>query len=121
MKKFFAFAIALTLALTGARADDVITIAVNAASGTWTATNAGGTWARAWASTATDPQLTLTTGQNNMMNYGGTDDIQFYTGAGKSCNYTMTVSNGYIITGYSFDFTNSDATVDMTVTPPSGS
>ena len=96
MKKFFAFAIALTLALTGARADDVITIAVNAASGTWTATNAGGTWARAWASKATDPQLTLTTGQNNMMNYGGTDDIQFYTGAGKSCNYTMTVSNGYI-------------------------
>ena len=120
MKKFFAFAIALTLALTGARADDVITIAVNAASGTWTATNAGGTWARAWASKATDPQLTLTTGQNNMMNYGGTDDIQFYTGAGKSCNYTMTVSNGYIITGYSFDFTNSDATVDMTVTPSSG-
>ena len=120
MKKFFAIALVLTLALTGARADDVITIAVNAANGTWTATNPNGTWARAWASKGTNPQLTVTTAQNNMMNYGGTDDIQFYTGAAKSCDYTLTASNGYVITGYSFDFTNSDTSVNMTVTPAKG-
>ena len=88
---------------------------VDAENGTWTATNANKTWASAWQANG-DYALRLTSSANNMMNYDNTPNIQLFA-AGKSCTYTLIAPDEYVIDGYSFDFTNSDETVNMTVTP----
>ena len=96
-----------------------ISIAFTSDNGSWTATNPAGTWAASWQSTQSDPFVTVTTTLNNMMNYGGTSNIQLFSGA-EGFDYTITAQSGYVVTGYSFDFTNSDASVDMKVTPAGG-
>lgn len=89
---------------------------VDMANGLFTATNGNGTYASAWASNATSPGLTLTTARNDMAAAG--TSIDCYATQGGS-TYTLTADQGYVIAGYSFDFTNAAGT-DMTVTPAGG-
>ena len=96
-----------------------ISIPFTSDNGSWTATNATGTWAASWQSTQSDPFVTVSTSMNNMMNYDGTSNIQLFSGA-SGFDYTITAQSGYVVTGYSFDFTNSDASVNMKVTPSGG-
>ncbi|MCI5646616.1 MAG: hypothetical protein MR299_03015, partial [Bacteroidales bacterium] len=96
-----------------------ISIPFTSDNGSWTATNAAGTWAASWQSTQSDPFVTVSTSMNNMMNYGGTSNIQLFSGE-SGFDYTITAQSGYVVTGYSFDFTNSDASVNMKVTPSGG-
>lgn len=86
---------------------------VDLAHGQFTATNAAGTYASNWASTAQEPSLSLSTGRNDMAAAG--TDIDCYATSGGS-TYTLATDQGYVIESYSFDFSNA-ADVDMTVTP----
>ena len=71
------------------------TVTYSKSTGSYTATNAGGTWASKWVSTATDPQVTLSTTANNIAVSTG----YIYSG-GSGCTYTLTAQAGYLITGY---------------------
>lgn len=84
------------------------TFEVNMANGKFTATNAAGSYASAWASTATDPTLRLTTGANNMSKHGDSD-FNLASGGTKSSTYNLTAGSGYLVTGYSFTFQNEKA------------
>jgi len=63
--------------------------------GSYTATNSQGTWASKWESTATDPQVILSTTANNIK----VEDGSIWSGGG--CTYTIKAQDGYVITGYS--------------------
>ena len=98
--------------------------AINTGTGEWTASNAAKTWASAWKSTAA-PHISLTEsqGRNNMAGYNNSNDIQLFTClAGATVNgvytatYNISADEGYIISGYRFNFTSSGAN-DVTVTP----
>ena len=73
----------------------------NQASGTWTKSNSGKTWASEWQSTKS-PKVTIATGFNNMAYTNGEPII--YTGTGAtSCDYTISVPEGYKIVSLSFN------------------
>ena len=95
-----------------------ITLKVDAENGTWTSTNANKTWASAWQANGSYA-LRFTTSANNMMNYDNAN-IQLYAAA-NSCTYTLTAPDEFVVEGYSFDFTNNDEKVNMTVTPKGAS
>ena len=99
-------------------------VAINKLTGNWAASNAAGTWASSWKSTAT-PKVTLaqSEGKNNMAYYNGGNDIQLFTCLAEaasngvySSTYNISAEEGYAIGGYSFDFVSS-GTNDVTVTP----
>ena len=71
------------------------TVTYSTSTGSYTATNGAGTWASKWVSTATDPQVTLSVGANNITVSTG----YIYSGA-SGCTYTLTAQAGYLITGY---------------------
>ncbi len=71
--------------------------------GSFTASNANGTWHSRWESTEV-PGLTLSANANNMQYANG--NIAGYSGTSGSCTYTLTAPEGYIISAYSFDFVN---------------
>ncbi len=72
---------------------------------TGTYNNASGSFHSQWTSNATDPQLTLSCGYNNMASNG--DNLTLYVGStSSSCTYTLNAPSGYAITGYQFDFAN---------------
>ncbi len=82
---------------------------------TGTYNNSSGTFHSQWTSTATDPQLTLACGYNNMASNG--DNLTLYVGSiSSSCTYTLTAPTGYIITGYQFDFANCSGNSDAKLT-----
>lgn len=81
-------------------------VEISKPNGKWTATNPNGTWAAAWTSTSSDPQLRLSTEKNNMDYYGGGNYVRMFTGTDKTCNYSLSVSSGYKIVSYSFNFTS---------------
>lgn len=89
------------------------TVTYSPSTGSYTATNAAGTWASAWKSTATDPFVTLTTSANNIQVSSG----NIYSG-GSGCTYTLTASEGYLITGYTISGTAQTAA--QTLTPARG-
>ena len=102
-------------------------VAINKLTGNWTASNAAGTWAATWESSAT-PKVTLaqSQGKNNMAYYNGGNDIQLFTCLAEaasngvySSTYNISAEEGYAIGGYSFDFVSS-GTNDVTVTPNGG-
>lgn len=76
-------------------------ITVSQTTGTFTASNANGTYHSKWQSTATAPQLTLSTGANNMAK-NGTTDITYYSGQSQTSVYTLSAGADYVITGYTF-------------------
>ncbi len=82
---------------------------VDLSNGSFTATNANGTFASKWSSTATDPQLTVSCGVNNMSK--GTDGTNINISSGKSTSSTYTFSAGtsYAIYGYGFKCKNASS------------
>lgn len=86
------------------------TVDVRVSTGTFTASNPAGTWHANWQSTQTAPQVSLNAGYNNMAVRD--DHIAAYAGLYHPQTYTLQASDGYAVTGYSFDFcidTNSQA------------
>ena len=83
------------------------TYTVDMTTGTYTSTNAAGTWASVWSSNSTSPQLTLSTGFNNMAKNG--DNLTLASGQAQNSVYTISAGSDYIITGYKFQFKNKTA------------
>lgn len=79
------------------------TLEVNQANGTFIVSNPDKTWHATWESNHL-PGFTLSTGANNMTTENGY--IAAYSGRNGSCTHTLTVPEGYIVAGYSFDFIN---------------
>ena len=98
--------------------------AINTKTGNWTASNAAGTWASTWMSTAV-PHISLaeSQGRNNMASYNTDGDIQMFTclenaavNGVYTATYNISAAQGYFIAGYSFNFKSSGAN-NVTVTP----
>lgn len=101
--------------------------AINTVTGSWTASNTGGTWASAWQSSAS-PKVTLVQAENknNMASYNNSNDIQLFTCLANATvngvytsTYRITADEGYVIKGYRFKFASSGSS-DVTVTPNGG-
>lgn len=99
--------------------DNEATITVDMSNDDW---GNGGNYHYSWISTQSDPQLTLTVSNNRSnMNASEEGNINLYLGTMEDGYvYTLTASDGWNISSYSFTFTNSDTSVDMTVTPEAG-
>ena len=78
---------------------------------------ANSTWNSTWKSNAT-PQLQFGCGVNNM-NWAD-NNVQLMTGTAKSSTYTLTAPSGYVITDYSFTFTNNAPEQALTLTMDNG-
>lgn len=89
------------------------TLDVATNTGSFTASNAGKTWHRLWQSTATNPQLTLNAGYNNMTTSG--NDLVAYAGQYRPQAYTLSVDAKYCVSGYSFDFVAHNAKTGLTL------
>ena len=75
-------------------------------------------WNSVWKSNAT-PQLQFGCGVNNMTWAG--NNIQMMTGTAGSSTYTLTAPAGYVISDYTFTFTNSSGnTTGLTLTMDNG-
>ncbi|MCI6294443.1 MAG: hypothetical protein MR605_01620 [Bacteroidales bacterium] len=83
------------------------TYTVDMTTGTFTATNPAGTYASKWSSNATTPQLTFSTGANNMVQDG--DNFTVASGQSGNSVYTLTAGSDYVITGYRFTYKNQSA------------
>ncbi len=92
-----------------------VTITVDMTTGSL-ASGTGSTYSNSWTSTATDPQLSLSCGANNMVANG--TSLALCQGQ-RGNTYTLSVPRGWLISEYAFDFTNSGE--DMTITPDGGS
>lgn len=92
----------------------ISTYKVDPGHGTMTS-NSPSTFKANWASSINKPTLTLTHSNNNMLPGDDGETLVLYDAT--NGNYTLTAGEGYIVTGYSFDFT---ATKAMTVTPDGG-
>lgn len=100
-------------------ANQEMVVEISKPNGKWTATNPNGTWASTWTSTSSEPQLRLSTGQNNMDYYDGGAYVRMFTGTALTCDYSLSVSPGYMIVSYSFNFT-SDAEGKMIAVSATG-
>lgn len=89
-------------------------IAVSNSTGTFTASNPAKTWHANWASTATEPQLQLNAGYNNMKVVGG--NIAGYTGQHRPQAYRLTADQGFAVAAYSFTYKNNDAGYNISIT-----
>ena len=75
-------------------------------------------WNNVWKSN-TEPQLQFGCGTINNMNWAG-DNVQLMTGTAASATYTLTPPAGYVITEYSFTFTNNGHNTALTLTMDNG-
>lgn len=112
MERKLLFILLALLSAIGAWATEY-TVTYSTSTGSYTATNPAGTWASKWVSTATDPQVTLSTGANNIAVSTG----YIYSGA-SGCTYTLTAQAGYLITGYTITGTAQSGA--QTLTPAAG-
>lgn len=127
MKKILTLCALWTL-VVGITFAEPVTITVSPATGQCLkdGTNAGttaGHYFKLWKSTATDPQLTLSTSKNDMWIHTDASSVHYFGGV----TFSMTVPTGYVITGYSFDFVgyegnsnNYTTRREMTVTDEDG-
>ena len=90
-------------------------VEILASTGTFTASNANGTWHSKWESSEL-AGFSLSANANNMTTSG--DYIAGYSGQSGTCSYTLTAPEGLVIKGYSFDFvnTNNDGSYALTLT-----
>ena len=112
MKQKITLLLIALLSTVGAWATEYV-VTYSTSTGSFTATNGAGTWASKWVSTATDPQVTLSVGANNIAVSTG----YIYSGA-NGCTYTLTAQAGYLITGYTI--TGTAQTGAQTLTPAAG-
>ena len=110
IKLFLASMLALMAWSVPALADQY-QIVYSAETGTYTETNANGTYARTWVSTAT-PTVTLKVSVNNI----NVPDGGLYGGQ----PYTLSVEGGYLIKSYVFTARPSDGSEGMSVTTGDG-
>lgn len=110
MKRILFLLCALLAFVGGAKATEVV---YSTSTGSYTATNPGGTWASKWVSTATNPQVTISVGANNIQVSSG----NIYSG-NSGCTYTIATEAGYMITGYTIVGKAQDAA--QTLTPAEG-
>ena len=120
-------------ATTGAQAQDTsdtdtettettgdATITINTSNGTLSNSKSSSSYKDTWTSTSTDPVVTLTVSDaaNNM--YPATDGnlLLYYGTNSNGRTYTIaTTSEGWTISSYSFNFTNSSTSNNMSITP----
>lgn len=96
--------------------DDAVSFRVDMQNGSLATGTGSSEYSNQWSSTQTDPQLTLTAGANNMRANADGVRLELYRGA-RGNTYTLSAPRGWLISSYSFDFTNSDAAENMTITP----
>ncbi len=89
-------------------------VEILASTGSFTASNANGTWHSKWESNEIDG-FSLSTNANNMTTSG--DYIAGYSGQSGSSTYTITAPEGLAVAGYSFDYvnTNNDNSYSLTL------
>ena len=92
-----------------------VTISVKEGNGTWTSSNANGTWHAKWSSSELEG-FSFAANANNMQYSNG--NIAGYSGSSGTCTYTLTAPAGYVIEGYAFDFANTtgDNSYELTLT-----
>ncbi len=79
-------------------------------------TKSSGNWASEWTSKQTDPQLTFGCPVNNISKLNSKDDVmQVFGGKSGSSEYSFGISEGFLITGYSFDFVMTANSKEATV------
>ncbi len=85
-----------------------------ASAGSFTASNANGTWHSKWESSVL-AGFALSANANNMTTSG--DYIAGYSGQSGTCTYTLTAPEGLVVAGYSFDYvnTNNDGSYALTL------
>ncbi|MBQ1177473.1 MAG: exo-alpha-sialidase, partial [Bacteroidaceae bacterium] len=79
--------------------------------------NANQNWNSTWKSNA-EPQLQFSCGANNM-NWAG-NNVQMMTGTAGKATYTLSAPAGYVITEYSFTFTNNNHEDGLSLTMDNG-
>ena len=89
-------------------------VEILASTGSFTASNANGTWHSKWESSVLDG-FSLSANANNMTTSG--DYIAGYSGQSGTCTYTFTAPEGLVVAGYSFDYvnTNNDGSYTLTI------
>lgn len=99
-----------TIVFTAAAA----TVEILASNGEFTASNANNTWHSKWESSEL-AGFSLGANANNMTTSG--DYIAGYSGLSGTCTYTLTAPEGMVVTGYSFDYvnTNNDGSYALTL------
>ena len=80
-------------------------------------TNANQNWNSTWKSNA-EPQLQFSCGANNM-NWQG-NNVQMMTGTAAKATYSLTAPTGYVISEYSFTFTNNNHEDALSLTMDNG-
>ena len=80
-------------------------VEISAAKGQFTASNANGTWHSRWESSEV-AGFSLATSANNMTTSNGY--IAGYSGQSQSSTYTITAPEGYMVTGFKFNYANTD-------------
>lgn len=95
------------------------TVEILASTGSFTASNANGTWHSKWESSSL-AGFSLSTSANNMTTSG--DYIAGYSGQSGTSTYTLTAPEGLVVKGYGFDYvnTNNDANYSLTLTAEGG-
>ena len=99
-----------TIVLTAAESS----VEVLASTGSFTASNANGTWHSKWESNEV-AGFSLSANANNMTTSG--DCIAGYSGQSGTCTYTLTAPEGMVVYAYSFDYvnTNNDSSYALTL------
>ena len=89
-------------------------VEILATSGSFTASNANGTWHSKWESSEL-AGFSLSANANNMTTSG--NYIDGYSGQSGTSSYTLTAPEGLVIKGYSFDYvnTNNDSSYALTL------
>lgn len=97
-------------------------LTVSMKSGTFTAISESKKYAAHWKSTQTSPAIDIDCGKNNIdINASNTNSyLQAWIGKDGSCDYNISVSDGWKITGFSMDVTLANAGQPVTVRTPDG-
>lgn len=89
-------------------------VVIKAADGIYTKSR--GDWASEWTSKQANPKLTFGCPVNNISILNSKDDVmQVFGGLSGSSEYSLGISEGFLITGYSFDFVMTSNSKEATV------
>lgn len=110
------------MAMAAEAAEEAGDLTISMDNGTFTAYNANGKYASHWRSTQNTPMIDIDCGKNNMdVNTSNTNRyLQAWVGLDGSCDYNISVSDGWKITGFSIDVTLVNATQPVTLKTQSG-